>query len=43
VIEEHPYNKRFLAECEDWFCKKITILGNDKYKRSIYEVFDKTR
>jgi len=43
VIEEHPDNKRFLAECEDWFGKKITILGNDKYKRSIYEVFDKTR
>ena len=43
VIEEHPDNKRFLAECEDWFSKKITILGNDKYKRSIYDVFEKTR
>ena len=43
VIEEHPDNKRFLTDCEEWFGQKITILGNDKYKRSIYEVFDKTR
>lgn len=43
VIEEHPDNKRFLSDCEEWFGQKIIILGNDKYKRSIYEVFDKTR
>ncbi len=43
VIEEHPDNKRFLKDCEEWFGQKIIILGNDKYKRSIYEVFDKTR
>ena len=43
VIEEHPDNARFLKDCEKWFGQKIVILGNDKYKRSIYEVFDKTR
>ena len=43
VIEEHPDNMRFLKDCEKWFGQEIIILGNDKYKRSIYEVFDKTR
>jgi PP-loop superfamily ATP-utilizing enzyme len=41
VIEEHPDNKRFLAECEEWFGQKILILGNDFYNRSIYRVFEK--
>ena len=39
VKEEHPDNKRFLKECEEWFGQEIIILGNDKYKRSIDEVF----
>jgi len=39
VMEEHPDNKRFLAECEKWFEQDIVILGNDYYKRSIYETF----
>ena len=43
VIEEHPDNKRFLAECQDWFNHPITIMGNDEYGRSIYEVFRRTR
>lgn len=43
VKEEHPDNKRFLKDCEKWFGKEIIILGNDKYDRSIYEVFQKTR
>ena len=43
VEEEHPDNKRFLKDCEKWFGKEIIILGNDKYKRSIHEVFKKTR
>ena len=41
VAEEHPDNKRFLAECEQWFGQKIEILGNDFYERSIYKVFEK--
>lgn len=43
VAEEHPDNKRFLKECADWFGQEIIILGNDKYNRSIYEVFKRTR
>lgn len=39
VAEEHTDNKRFLADCEKWFGQEIIILGNDKYKRSIYETF----
>ena len=27
VLEEHPDNKRFLAECEKWFGQNIVILG----------------
>ena len=41
VKEEHPDNKRFLADCEEWFGQKIQILGNDFYDRSIYRVFEK--
>jgi hypothetical protein len=41
VIEEHPDNKRFLADCEKWFGQEILILGNDRYDRSIYKVFEK--
>jgi PP-loop superfamily ATP-utilizing enzyme len=41
VKEEHPDNRRFLAECEEWFGQKIEILGNDFYDRSIYRVFEK--
>ena len=41
VKEEHPDNKRFLDDCEEWFGQKIEILGNDFYDRSIYRVFEK--
>lgn len=43
VIEEHPDNKRFLEDCQEWFGQEIVMLGNDQYGRSIYEVFEKTR
>lgn len=43
VAEEHPDNKRFLKECEQWFGQEIVILGNDDYNRSIYEVFRRSR
>jgi 3'-phosphoadenosine 5'-phosphosulfate sulfotransferase (PAPS reductase)/FAD synthetase len=28
---EHPDNRRFLADCERWFGKPITVLRSDKY------------
>lgn len=43
VAEEHPDNKRFLAECEKWFDMPITILRNEVYDASIYEVFRRNR
>lgn len=43
VLEEHPDNKRFLKDCAQWFGQEIIVLGNDKYNRSIYEVFKKTK
>jgi len=43
VIEEHPDNERFLKDCEKWFGKKITVLRNEQYSASIYEVFEKTK
>ncbi len=43
VAEEHPDNRRFLKDCEKWFGQEIIVMGNDKYHRSIYEVFLKNR
>jgi 3'-phosphoadenosine 5'-phosphosulfate sulfotransferase (PAPS reductase)/FAD synthetase len=39
---EHPDNVRFLAECEEWFGQKVTILRSEKYA-NIYEVFESQR
>jgi len=41
VEEEHPDSKRFLKECEDWLEHPITIIRNEYYKGSIYNVFEK--
>lgn len=43
VVEEHPDNMRFLRECETWFGVPITVLVNEKYGGSIYEVFRRNR
>ena len=43
IVEEHPDNKRFRDECEEWYSQEIIVLGNDKYNRSIYDVFLKSR
>jgi len=43
VIEEHPDNKRFLLDCEQWFGRKIQILRNEKYEGSIFKVFMKQK
>lgn len=39
IKEEHPDNARFLKDCEVWFGKPITILQNERFNGSIYEVF----
>lgn len=43
VLQEHPDNKRFLADCERWFNHPITVLRNEQYGGDIYEVFLRTR
>lgn len=43
IAEEHPDNKRFIKECEEWFGQRVQVVGNDKYNRSIDEVFHRTR
>lgn len=43
VKEEHPDNRRFLADCEKWFGKAITVMQNEMYGASIIEVFRRKR
>lgn len=43
ILQEHPDNKRFLAECERWFGQPIVLLRNEQYGADIYEVFLRTR
>lgn len=38
IVDEHPDNARFLADCEQWFGKKIKIVTNEKYGGSVDEV-----
>lgn len=39
---EHPDNKRFIADCENWFGQSVRVLRNEKYA-NIYEVFEARR
>jgi 3'-phosphoadenosine 5'-phosphosulfate sulfotransferase (PAPS reductase)/FAD synthetase len=39
---EHPDNKRFLKDCENWFGKEIKILRSEKYKDT-WDVFERTK
>lgn len=39
---EHPDNKRFLADCEAWFGRAVTVLASEEY-RDIWHVFEKER
>ena len=41
IKEEHSDNKRFLSECQEWFGVPINTVGNDKFGRSIYKVFER--
>lgn len=38
VIEEHPDNERFSADCEKWFGQPVLRYGNAEYKNSVFEV-----
>jgi hypothetical protein len=43
IKEEHEDNRRFLADCEQWFERPITVLRADKYNASTDEVWMKRR
>jgi len=43
IREEHPDNKRFLADCQEWFGQEIITVGNDEFDRSAHKVFRDTR
>ena len=36
---EHPDNRRFLADCERWFGRPITVLRDEKFNADIVQVF----
>jgi 3'-phosphoadenosine 5'-phosphosulfate sulfotransferase (PAPS reductase)/FAD synthetase len=39
---EHPDNRRFLDDCQEWYGKEIEIISSEKYA-DIWDVFEKTR
>lgn len=39
---EHPDNRRFFADVEQWLGRRIKVLRSEEY-RDIYDVFEKTR
>lgn len=43
LASEHPDNRRFLADCEAWFGRPITVVRDVKYNADAYEVFRKRR
>lgn len=43
VAEEHADNRRFLADCERWFGREVTVLRNEKYAASTIQVFKRHR
>ena len=34
LVEEHPDNRRFLADCETWFGHPVTVLRDETYGAS---------
>lgn len=43
LANEHPDNRRFLADCEAWFEQPVTVLRDEKYGADIIEVFRRER
>lgn len=39
IANEHPDNRRFLADCEVWFQRPVTVLRDEKYGADIINVF----
>lgn len=39
LVNEHADNRRFLADCEAWFGRNVTVLRDHKYGADIIQVF----
>lgn len=43
LANEHPDNRRFLADCENWFGQSVTVLADEKYGANVIQVFRRER
>ena len=43
VRQEHEDNRRFLRDCETWFAHPVTVVRNELYNASTYEVWTRKR
>lgn len=43
LANEHADNRRFLADCEAWFERPVTVLREETYGADIIEVFRRER
>lgn len=43
VANEHPDNRRFLADCQEWFGQSVQVLRDEKYGADIINVFRRTQ
>jgi len=43
LANEHPDNRRFLADCETWLGQPVTVLRDSKYDADIIKVFRRER
>jgi 3'-phosphoadenosine 5'-phosphosulfate sulfotransferase (PAPS reductase)/FAD synthetase len=39
IKEEHEDNRRFLADCEQWFGRPITVVRNEKWNASTHDIW----
>jgi 3'-phosphoadenosine 5'-phosphosulfate sulfotransferase (PAPS reductase)/FAD synthetase len=39
IVEEHPDNRRFLADCERWFGRPVTVLRDERYGASVHAIW----
>jgi hypothetical protein len=43
IKNEHPDNRRFLSDCEQWFGRAVTVLRDEKFNADIVQVFRRKR
>lgn len=43
LANEHPDNRRFLADCQNWFGQSVTVLADEKYGANVIQVFRRER